>query len=86
MKHRLKELGEALKQGEHLDYDEAWSMPMSYYTEETVPAVEREHLFAKEWICLGRVEEVPKPGDARNLGAEPLRFEPLLLSFTAQDR
>ena len=63
MKHSLRKLGEALKQSEHLDYDEAWSMPKSYYTDETVLAVEREHLFAKEWICVGRVEEVPKPGD-----------------------
>jgi phenylpropionate dioxygenase-like ring-hydroxylating dioxygenase large terminal subunit len=63
MKNSFKELGKALKQSEKLDYNEAWSMPKSYYTDESVLALEREHLFAKEWICVGRVEELPKPGD-----------------------
>ena len=58
-----RELGKALKQSETFGYDEAWSMPKSYYTDENVLAIERAHLFAKEWICVGRVEEVPKPGD-----------------------
>jgi phenylpropionate dioxygenase-like ring-hydroxylating dioxygenase large terminal subunit len=58
-----RELGKALKQSETFGYDEAWSMPKSYYTDENVLALERAHLFAKEWICVGRVEEVPKPGD-----------------------
>ena len=25
--------------------------------------LEREEIFRKEWVCLGRVEEVPNPGD-----------------------
>ena len=58
-----RELGQALKQSETSGYDEAWSMPKSYYTDENVLALERDHLFAREWICVGRVEEVPKPGD-----------------------
>ena len=59
----LSTLGEALKQSEMLDYDQAWSMPKSYYTDPEVLALERKHLFGKEWICIGRSEEVSKPGD-----------------------
>ena len=59
----LSTLGEALKQSETLDYDQAWSMPKSYYTDPEVLALEREHLFGKEWICIGRSQEVSKPGD-----------------------
>ncbi len=60
---RLADLSASLKRCERLGYDEAWSMPRSYYTDPAVLALEREHLFGKEWICIGRVEEVADPGD-----------------------
>jgi len=60
---RLADLSEALKRSERLGYDEAWSMPNSYYTDPTVLKLEREHLFGREWICIGRVEEIANPGD-----------------------
>jgi len=60
---RFAELSQALKRCERLGYDEAWSMPKSYYTDPGVLALERKHLFAREWICIGRVEEIPDPGD-----------------------
>src|SRR5690242_21958561 len=63
MNGRLADLGAALKSCERLGYDEAWSMPRAYYTDPAVLKLEREHLFAREWICLGRVEEIPSPGD-----------------------
>ncbi len=59
----LADLRKALQQCDGLGYDEAWSMPKSYYTDPAVLELEREHLFGKEWICIGRVEEVSKPGD-----------------------
>ncbi len=61
--NNLGELGRALKQSEKLGYDQAWSMPKTYYTDPAVLALEHEHLFGKEWICIGRVEEVARPGD-----------------------
>jgi phenylpropionate dioxygenase-like ring-hydroxylating dioxygenase large terminal subunit len=60
---RLAELSVALKRCQRLAYDDAWSMPKAYYTDPAVLALEREHLFAREWICIGRVEEVANPGD-----------------------
>jgi phenylpropionate dioxygenase-like ring-hydroxylating dioxygenase large terminal subunit len=59
----LRDLGEALKQSETLGYDQAWSMPKSYYCDPDVLELEREHLYGKEWICIGRSDEVPRPGD-----------------------
>jgi phenylpropionate dioxygenase-like ring-hydroxylating dioxygenase large terminal subunit len=56
-------LSSALRQSETLGYDAAWSMPKSYYTNSGILALEREHLFGKEWICIGRSEEIAKPGD-----------------------
>ena len=64
----------ALEQVEELSYDRAWSMPSAFYTDPTILAMERERLFIREWICLGRVEEVPKTGDfmALDICGEPL--------------
>ncbi|NJO35820.1 MAG: aromatic ring-hydroxylating dioxygenase subunit alpha [Rhodospirillales bacterium] len=64
MKHgRLADLAGTLKRCEQLGYDEAWSMPRSYYTDPAVLRLERERLFGREWICIGRVEEIANPGD-----------------------
>ena len=38
-------------------------MPKAYYTDPAVLGLERKHLFGREWICIGRVEEIAEPGD-----------------------
>ena len=70
----LSDLCKALQQSEKLGYDQAWSMPKSYYTDPAVLELEREHLFGSEWVCIGRGEEVPKSGDYMTfqLCGEPL--------------
>ena len=45
------------------DSDQARSLPAEYYASDAFLELEREEVFRKEWICLGRVEEVPNPGD-----------------------
>ena len=57
-----EELSEALRRSEEFDYDEAWSMSRTYYTDPDLLARERAHLFATEWICIGRGEEVAESG------------------------
>lgn len=57
------ELHKAFEQCAGAGYDSAWSMPKSYYTDPAVLALEREHLFGKEWVCIGRGEEIGTPGD-----------------------
>jgi hypothetical protein len=33
-----------------------------FYTSEEIFSREREHIFFREWFCIGRNEELPSPG------------------------
>jgi len=37
-------------------------MPRAAYTDPDFLALERERIFAREWLCLGRAEAIPEPG------------------------
>jgi choline monooxygenase len=56
------------------DTSAAFTMPGEFYTSEAFLELEREQLFRKKWICLGRVEEIPEIGDyfATELVGEPI--------------
>jgi len=41
------------------------TLPSSWYLEDGIFALEKEHIFFREWICVGREEEFPAPGDYR---------------------
>jgi Rieske 2Fe-2S family protein len=41
------------------------TLPSSWYRREDVFALEREHIFYKEWMCVGRDEELPQSGAHR---------------------
>jgi phenylpropionate dioxygenase-like ring-hydroxylating dioxygenase large terminal subunit len=45
------------------DYTTARTMPADVYTSEEFYAFEKEAIFAKEWLCLGHVSQVPDEGD-----------------------
>ncbi|MFO1060028.1 MAG: Rieske 2Fe-2S domain-containing protein [Dongiaceae bacterium] len=57
-----------------MPYDRAWSMPSAFYTDPAILALERERIFRREWICIGRREEIAVPGDhlAVEIGGEPV--------------
>lgn len=59
----LTMIGETLASQATRPYEAAWSMPGAFYSDPEVLAIEREQLFAREWICVGRIEEVARPGD-----------------------
>ncbi len=44
-------------------FNQSRTMPNEFYTSEEFLEYEREEIFRKEWICLGRVDEVPNRGD-----------------------
>lgn len=44
-------------------YDDAWSLPAEAYTDPEMLRLERRDLFGSEWVCIGRVDELPEPGD-----------------------
>ena len=41
-----------------LPQDEATSMPPEAFTSSELLALERERIFSKEWICVGREDEL----------------------------
>ena len=43
------------------------TLPSSWYTSERVFALEKERIFCREWLCVGREAELPEPGDHRVL-------------------
>ncbi len=43
--------------------DQARTMPPIYYTIPEFLAIEEEHIFRKEWVCLGHTGEIPNLGD-----------------------
>jgi phenylpropionate dioxygenase-like ring-hydroxylating dioxygenase large terminal subunit len=52
----------------------AISLPPAAYTSDAFYQFEREAIFAREWCCVGRAEQIPNPGDylTVNLAGEPL--------------
>ena len=56
-------LREALAEIRDFGAGQTLTLPPACYTSEAFLELEKEEIFRKEWICLGRVEEVPKPGD-----------------------
>jgi nitrite reductase/ring-hydroxylating ferredoxin subunit len=46
-----------------LAVDEAEMLPPACYTDQAFYEFEKDALFAKEWLCVGRQEWVAKPGD-----------------------
>ena len=65
---------EALAKIRDLNESQARSLPAGFYVSEAFLEIEKEEIFRKEWICLGRVDEVSKRGDyfATQLLDEPL--------------
>jgi glycine betaine catabolism A len=39
------------------------TLPSRYYTSDAIFQLEKERIFCREWVCVGRVEEIPNPGD-----------------------
>ncbi len=57
-----------------VDASKAHTMPPAYYTSEAFLELEREQIFRRDWVCLGHVSEIAKPGDyyTTELVGEPL--------------
>ncbi|NNC99856.1 MAG: aromatic ring-hydroxylating dioxygenase subunit alpha [Gammaproteobacteria bacterium] len=43
------------------------TLPSSWYLDQQIFSLEREKIFMQEWICVGREEEVPEPGNHKVL-------------------
>lgn len=42
---------------------QAWSLPPQFYTDETLAKHEYERIFRRQWLCLGRLDQLPNEGD-----------------------
>ncbi len=38
------------------------TLPSSWYLDPGIFALEREHIFFQEWLCVGREEDIPNAG------------------------
>jgi Rieske 2Fe-2S family protein len=59
------------------------SLPSEYYRSAEIFARERERIFSREWVCAGREDELPGPGEVRLLD---LSGESLLLACTKEGK
>jgi Rieske 2Fe-2S family protein len=44
-----------------------FTLPSRWYLDDDIFQLEREHIFLKEWYCVGREEQWPQPGDHKVL-------------------
>ncbi len=56
-----------LKANTRLPFKQARAMPTSVYTSEAFLEAELEHIFRKDWFCVGRASSLAKPGDYTTL-------------------
>jgi phenylpropionate dioxygenase-like ring-hydroxylating dioxygenase large terminal subunit len=70
----LEELLATLVERASRPLEEAQAMPGAFFTNEALYELEVERIFQKEWLCVGRVEEVANPGDwlRADLAGEPV--------------
>ncbi len=46
-----------------LPLDQAWSLPPVVYTDDAIARYENEMIFRRQWLCLGRVDQLKTAGD-----------------------
>ena len=63
MNAAVNEIRDALTKLKSTPIEEATAMPAAYYTSDDFMRLEAEHVFRKDWVCLGRADEVKEPGD-----------------------
>ena len=47
----------------------ATTLPGEFYTSAEIFARERERIFARRWLCVGRADAIPEPGDFETVSA-----------------
>lgn len=62
-KHSAGSLIAKLRASADVPFEQARAMPPEVYTTQGFLALEQEHVFAREWYCVGRAEGLAAPGD-----------------------
>src|SRR5215210_4419259 len=57
-----------------ISIDGARTLPREYYTSPELFAEEHERIFTKRWLCVGREDRIPNPGDwfTQEIGKESI--------------
>lgn len=79
----IRSLSSSLREYRRLTREHARTLPASFYTSPELLEIEKEYLFRREWMCVGRVEEVPDPGDYMTTD---LLGEPVLIVRGTDDK
>jgi phenylpropionate dioxygenase-like ring-hydroxylating dioxygenase large terminal subunit len=66
-----------------LPFAKARAMPKSVYTSPDFLALELQNIFARDWLCAGRADALPKPGDYLTM---QIAGEPVMVLRDAQGR
>jgi len=55
-------------------FERAQAMPKSVYTSDSFAELERRQIFSRDWLCAGRAEALPNPGDylTMEIAGEPV--------------
>jgi phenylpropionate dioxygenase-like ring-hydroxylating dioxygenase large terminal subunit len=63
-----------IHQNAALPFERARGMPKSAYVSAEFLALEQQHIFARDWLCAGRAEALPDPGDylTMTIAGEPV--------------
>ena len=64
----------ALKENVKIPFEQARAMPADVYTTDAFHAAELEHIFRKDWFCVGRASTMAEPGEyvTCDLAGEPI--------------
>ena len=63
MNEGTAELLSAIAEYRDMDPQDARMLPPAAYLSDELFEIEMERIFRHEWICVGREEQLPKPGD-----------------------
>ena len=53
----------ALRENTAVPFEQARAMPTEVYTSQEFVDAELEHIFRKDWYCIGRADALRSPGD-----------------------
>ena len=48
-------------------FEKAWTLPAEAFTSPAIYEREVERILSREWLCVGRADQVPEPGDYQSL-------------------
>ena len=71
---KLARLVDRVREVAALPLELATALPADVYTSDDLYSLEVDKIFRQEWMCIGRIDEIPNPGDFKSvdLVGEPL--------------